>query len=325
MRPPRRRFLQTAAAAVAAPLLPSAARGETWPARPIHLVVAVAPGGGADIVARLIGQWLSERLGQSVIVENRPGAGNNVGTEYVVRAPPDGYTLLSVAVAAAINATLFDNLSFNFLRDVAPVAGTLTVPNVVYVNPRVPARTLPEFIAFAKARPGKINMASAGAGTSSHMAGELFKMMAGVDLVHVPYRGQGPAMTDLLGGHVEAMFATTPGTTGYIATGALRALAVTTATRAESLPDIPAIAEFLPGYEASQWYGVGAPRGTPPEILDRLNREINAIITDPKNKARLADLGGAALTGSVADFGRLLAGETEKWAKVVKFSGAKPD
>ena len=320
-----RRRLLTVAAAAAAPITPRIARAQNWPARPVRLIVAVAPGGGADIVARLMGQWLSERLGQPVVIENRPGAGNNVGTEVVVRAPPDGYTLLSVAVAAAINATLYDRLSFNFLRDIAPVAGTISVPNVAYVHPSVPAKTLPEFIAYAKANPGKLNMASAGNGTSSHMAGELFKMMAGVDIVHVPYRGQGPALTDLLGGHVQAMFATTPGTTDYIATGELRALAVTTAARAEALPNIPVVGDFLPGYEASQWYGIGAPRDTPVDIVARLNREINAILADPVNKTRLADLGGAALSGSPAAFGKLVADETEKWAKVVKFSGAKPD
>ena len=286
-----------------------------------HRSSAFAPGGGADIIARLIGQWLSERLGQPFIIENRPGAGSNIATEAVVHAPADGYTLLLVSPANAINATLYDKLNFNFIRDIAPVAGIIRVPNVMVVNPSVPAKTVPEFIAYAKANPGKLNMASAGIGTAPHVAGELFKMMAGVDMVHVPYRGDGPALTDLIGGQVQVMFAAMPSSIEYIRAGKLRALAVTTATRSEALPDIPTVGDFVPGYEASGWYGIGAPKNTPAEIIDKLNKEINAGLADPKIKARLADLGGTVLPGSPADFGKLIADETEKWAKVIKFAG----
>jgi tripartite-type tricarboxylate transporter receptor subunit TctC len=301
------------------------AQAQTYPTRPVRLIVAVAAGGGADIVTRLMGQWLSERLGQQFIVENRPGGGTNIGTEMVARAPGDGYTLLLVNLTHAINATLYEKLNYNFVRDIAPVAGIIGVSNVVEIYPSVPARSMPEFIAYAKANPGKINMGSAGNGSSSHMAGELFKMLAGVNLVHVPYRGQGPAMTDLLGGQLQVIFATTPGTTEYVRIGKLRALAVTTRARAEALPEVPTVADFVPGYEASQWYGFGAPKNTPPEIIERLNKAVNAALVDPKMKARLADFGGTVMPGSPADFGKLIAEETEKWGKVVKFAGIKAD
>jgi tripartite-type tricarboxylate transporter receptor subunit TctC len=321
----RRQFLHLAAGAATLPAASRIAQAQTYPTRPVRLIVAVAAGGGADIVTRLMGQWLSERLGQQFIVENRPGGGTNIGTEMVVHAPADGYTLLQVNLAHAINATLYDKLNYNFLRDIAPVAGIVGVSNVVEIHPSVPAKTLPEFIAYAKANPGKINMGSAGNGSSSHMAGELFKMLAGVNLVHVPYRGQGPAMTDLLGGQLQVIFATTPGTTEYVRIGKLRALAVTTRARAEALPEVPTVADFVPGYEASQWYGFGAPKNTPPEIIERLNKAVNAALADPKMKARLADFGGTVMPGSPADFGKLIAEETEKWGKVVKFAGIKAD
>ncbi|HEV7983117.1 MAG TPA: tripartite tricarboxylate transporter substrate binding protein [Xanthobacteraceae bacterium] len=325
MKTPRRQFLRLAAGAAALPAVSRLAQAQAYPTRPVRLIVAVAAGGGADIVTRLMGQWLSERLGQQFIVENRPGGGTNIGTEMVVHAPADGYTLLQVNLAHAINATLYDKLNYNFLRDIAPVAGIVGVSNVVEIHPSVPAKTLPEFIAYAKANPGKINMGSAGNGSSSHMAGELFKMLAGVNLVHVPYRGQGPAMTDLLGGQLQVIFATTPGTTEYVRIGKLRALAVTTRARAEALPEVPTVADFVPGYEASQWYGFGAPKNTPPEIIERLNKAVNAALVDPKMKARLADFGGTVMPGSPADFGKLIAEETEKWGKVVKFAGIKAD
>jgi tripartite-type tricarboxylate transporter receptor subunit TctC len=324
----RRQFLGLAgvvAGAAGAAVFAHPAYALDYPLRPVRIVVAVAPGGGADIVARLIGQWLSERLGQQFIVENRPGGGTNIGTEMVVRAPADGYTLLLVNLTHAINATLYERLNYNFVRDIAPVAGIIGVANVVEVHPSVPAKTIPEFIAYAKANPARINMGSAGNGSSSHMAGELFKMMAGVNLVHVPYRGQGPALTDLLGGQIQVIFATTPGTTEYVRISRLRALAVTTATRAAALPDVPTVAEFVPGYESSNWYGIGAPRNTPAEIIDKLNREINAALADPRMTARFADLGGTVLPGPPADFGNLVAEETGKWAKVVKFSGVRPE
>jgi tripartite-type tricarboxylate transporter receptor subunit TctC len=324
----RRQFLElagAAAGAAGAAVFARPAYALDYPVRPVHIVVAVAPGGGADIVARLIGQWLSERLGQQFIVENRPGGGTNIGTEMVVRAPADGTTLLLVNLTHAINATLYERLNYNFVRDIAPVAGIIAVANVVEVHPSVPAKTIPEFIAYAKANPGRINMGSAGNGSSSHMAGELFKMMAGVNLVHVPYRGQGPALTDLLGGQIQVIFATTPGTTEYVRIGKLRALAVTTATRAAALPDVPTLAEFVPGYESSNWYGIGAPRNTPAEIIDKLNREINGALADPRMMARFADLGGTVLPGPPADFGNLVAEETAKWAKVVKFAGIRPE
>jgi tripartite-type tricarboxylate transporter receptor subunit TctC len=325
MKLPRRQFLHLAAAAAALPAITRVARAQAYPARPVHIVAGFAAGGGVDITARLIGQWLSERLGQTFITENRPGAGGNIGTESVVNAPADGYTLLLATVPNAVNATLYEKLNFNFVRDIAPVAGIIRVPQVVLVHPSVPAKTLPEFIAYARANPGKVNMASAGNGSAPHMAGELFNVMAGVNMVHVPYRGQGPALTDLLGGQVQVLFATTPGTTDYVKTGKLRGLAVTTAARAQVLPDLPTVGDFVPGYEASQWYGMGAPGNTPAEIVDRLNREVNAALADSKMKARFADIGGEALAGSPAAFGRLIAEETEKWGKVVRAANLKPE
>jgi tripartite-type tricarboxylate transporter receptor subunit TctC len=300
----------------------------------VRLIVPIAPGGASDITARLIGQWLSERLGQPFIIENRPGGGNNIGTEAVVRAPADGYTLLLCGITNATNATIYDKLNFNFLRDIAPVAGVSRGTFVLLVNPSVPAKSLPEFIAYAKANPRKVNMASAGNGSAPHVAGELFKMMAGIDMVHVPYRGGGPALTDLIAGQVQVMFDRTGradlrhaavSSIESIRAGRLRALAVTTATRSDALADIPTVAEFLPGYEASIWYGVGMPTGTPAEIIGKLNKEINTALADPRMKARLADLGGTVLVGSPADFGKLLADETEKWGKVIRAANIKPE
>jgi tripartite-type tricarboxylate transporter receptor subunit TctC len=321
----RRKFLQLAGAVAASPALLRRAAAEDYPARPVRIVAGFAAGGGVDITARLIGQWLADRLGQSFVVENRPGAGGNIGTEAVVNAAADGYTLLLATVPNAVNASLYEKLNFTFIRDIAPIAGIIRVPMVILLNPSVPATTVPEFIGYAKANPGKVNMASAGNGSAPHMAGELFKMMAGVNLVHIPYRGQGPALTDLLGGDVQVLFATAPGTTDYIRTGKLRALAVTSAARADVLPELPTVADFVPGYEASQWYGLAAPRNTPAEIVGRLNREINAAIADPGMKARLAAIGGEPLPGSSAEFGRLIAEETDKWAKVVRAAGIKPE
>ena len=323
MKLPRRQFLHLVAGAAALPAAPRIARAQTFPTRPVHVIAGFAAGGGVDITARLIGQWLSERLGQSFVTENRPGADGNIGTELVVNAPPDGYMLLLATVPNAVNATLYKNLNFNFIRDIAPVAGIIRVPMVVLVHPSVPARTIPEFITYAKANPGKINIASAGTGSAPHMAGELFNFMAGVKLVHVPYRGQGPALTDLLGGQVQALFATSPGTIDYIRTGKLHALAVTTASRADVLRDLATVGDFVPGYEASQWYGVGAPKRIPAEIVDKLNKEINAAFVDTRMKARFSDIGGEPLAGSPGEFGKLIANETEKWASVVKFTGIK--
>jgi tripartite-type tricarboxylate transporter receptor subunit TctC len=320
---PRREFVRLAAAAAVVPALPRLASAQAYPTRMVRIVVGFAAGGGVDITARLIGQWLSERLGQSFVVENRPGADGNLGTEAVINAPGDGYTLLLATVPNAVNATLYPKLSFNFMRDTAPVAGVIRVPMVVLIHPSVPAKTIPEFITYAKANPGRINMASAGTGSAPHMAGELFKTMADVDLVHVPYRGQGPALTDLLGGQVQISFATAPGTADYIRTGKLRALAVTTASRADVLRDLPTVGSFLPGYEASQWYGLVAPKRTPPDAIDALNRAVNAAFADPKMSARFTEIAGEPLAGSPADLGRVIADETEKWAKVVKFVGIK--
>jgi len=321
----RRRFVNLAGAAVSACLVSRLARAQTYPTRPLRWIVGFAAGGSTDILARVIGQWLSERLGQPIVIENRPGAGSNIATETVVNAPADGYTLLMISPAHAVNATLYDRLNFNFIRDIAPVAGISREANVMVVNPSFPAKTVAEFIAYAKANPGKINMASSGNGTSVHVAGELFKMMAGVMMMHVPYRGAGPAVTDLLGEQVQVMFAAMPSAIEYVRAGRLRALAVTTATRSQALPDVPTVGDFVPGYEASSWYGVGVPRNTPADIIDRLNKEINAGLADRKLKSRLGDLGGTMLAGSPAEFGKLIADETEKWAKVVKFSGARPD
>jgi tripartite-type tricarboxylate transporter receptor subunit TctC len=325
MKLPRRKFLHLVAGAAALPAVSRIAWAQTYPSRPVRIVVGFPPGGPTDIAARLIGQSLSERLGQQFVIENRPGAGSNIGTEAVVRAPPDGYTLFLAYSANAINATLYDKLNFSFIRDIAPVAAINREPLVMLVNPSFPAKTVPEFIAYAKANPGKINFASGGNGTPPHVSGELFKMMTGVNLVHVPYRGGGPALTDLLGGQVQSMFVAISASIEYVRAGNLRPLAVTTASRSDALPDIPTVGDFIPGYEASTWCGIGAPKGTPAEVIDKLNKEINAGLVDPKVKARLANIGSKALPGSPADFGKLIAEETEKWAKVVKLSGAKPD
>jgi tripartite-type tricarboxylate transporter receptor subunit TctC len=299
MKLPRRQFLHLAAGAAALPAISRIARAQAYPTRPVRIIVSAPPGGAIDILARLMGQWLSEHFGQPVIVESKPGAGTNIGTEFVVRAPPDGYTLLLVASPSAINATPYEHLNFNFLRDIAPIAGIIRVPNIMLVNPSVAAKTVPAFIAYAKANPGKVNFASAGNGTSPHMAGELFKMMAGVDMVHVAYRGEAPALTDLLGGQVQVMFATATASIEHIRAGKLQALAVSTATRFDVLPDLPTVGSFVPGYEASAFFGVSAPRDTPAEIIDKLNKEINAALADPKIKARLDNLGGAVLAGSL--------------------------
>jgi tripartite-type tricarboxylate transporter receptor subunit TctC len=296
-----------------------------YPTKPVRWIVGYPAGGSTDILARLIGQWLSVRLGQQFIIENRPGAGNNLGTEQVVRAAPDGYTILLVNPANAINTTLYEKLSFNFVRDIAPVAGLIRVPNVMEVNPSVPAKTVSEFIAYAKANPGKINMASSGNGTSIHMSGELFKMMTSLAMQHVPYRGSAPMLTDLLAGQVQVTFDNMPSSIEHIRAGKLRALAVTTAMRSEALPDVPVVADFVPGYEASAWFGLGAPKGTPPEIIELLNKEVNAAVADPNIRARLVDMGGMMINGTPAEFGKIIVEETEKWAKVVKFSGAKPE
>jgi tripartite-type tricarboxylate transporter receptor subunit TctC len=316
---------KASAGAAALPALSRVARAQAYPTRPVRLVVGWAAGVAPDTIGRLMAQWLSERLGQQFVMDNRPGATGNLATEAVVRAPADGYTLLSLGSPNAINATLYEKLNFNFVRDIAPVSGIIREPLFIEVHPSFPAKTVPEFIAYAKASPGKINMASAGNGTATHVAGELFKMMAGINMVHVPYRGGAPALTDLLGGQVQVFFAPISASIEYIKTAKLRALAVTTATRSEVLPDIPTLDEFVPGFEASFWHGLGAPKNTPPDIIDKLNKEINAALADPKMKARLAELGGTPFPGSPADFGKLIADETEKWSKVVKFSGAKPD
>ena len=325
MKLPRRQFLHLAAGAAALPAVSRFAWAQAYPSRPVRIIVPAAPAGPTDILARLMGQWLSERLGQSFVIENRPGGGNNIGTEAVVRAPADGYTLLMAATPNAVNATLYDKLSFNFLRDIAPVASVIRAPYVIAVNPTVAAKTIPELIAYAKANPGKLSMGSTGTGSGAHMAGELFKMMAGVDMVHLPYCGGGARLTDLLGGQVQVMFVSTVSSIEHIKTGRLRALAVTTATRSDEMPDIPTVGEFVLGYEASAWFGVGAPKNTPSQIIDKLNEAINAGLADPKIKARLADLGGTPLVGSPAEFGKLIADETEKWGKVVKFTGIKAD
>ena len=319
-----RRWLLSLAGAAAALTIPRPLRAEAYPSRPVRLVAPFAAGGPTDLVARLTGQWLSERLGQQFIVENRPGAGGTIGTEVVARAAPDGYTLLQVATYNVVNAALYDNLSFSFVRDITPIASMMSVPLVMVANPSIPAKTVPEFIAYAKANPGKVNMASSGIGATPHVAGELFKMMAGVDMVHVPYRGAGPAFADLIGGQVQVMFDFIPSSVEYVRGGKLRALGVTSATRAAALPDVPTLGEFVPGYEASGWFGLGAPKGTPGEIVDALNKQMNEILGDEKVKARLADLGGTPLAGSPADFAKLIGVESEKWARVVKFSGAKP-
>jgi tripartite-type tricarboxylate transporter receptor subunit TctC len=325
MKLPRRQLLHLAAGLASLPALSHFAWAQTYPAKPVRLVVGYAAGGGNDIAARIMGQWLSERLGQPFIFENRPGAGTNIATEAVVNAPPDGYTFLLVNTAGAINATLYEKLNFNFIRDITPVAGIMRVPLVMEVNPSFPAKTVPEFITYARANHGKVNIASGGIGSAGHVSGELLKMMTGVDMIHVPYRGAAPALTDLLGGQVQVLFDTIPASIEYIRAGRTRPPAVTTVTRSEALPNIPTMGESVPGYEASTWYGVGAPRNTPAEIVDKLNKEINAGLADPKMKARLADLGGTLMAQSPAEFGKLITADTEKWAKVVKFSGARPN
>src|SRR5215470_10633184 len=321
----RRKFSRLTAGAAALPAFSRFARAQAYPTRPVRIMVGFAPAGATDIFTRLISQWLSERLGQQFVVENRPGAATNLAAEAVVRAPPDGYTLLGFDVAAAFNATLYDKLSFNFIRDIAPVAGFARVPQIMTVNPSVPARTVPEFIAYAKANPGKIAMATAGNGSPMHMAGELFKMMSAVDLVHVPYRGAGPAVIDLLSGQVQVAFVTVAASIEHIRTDKLRALAVTSAMRSEALPNIPTISEFVPGYEASYWAGLGAPKSTPAGLIETLNQEVNAGLADAKLQARIADLGGMALPGSPADFGKLIAEETEKWGKLIRAANIKPE
>jgi tripartite-type tricarboxylate transporter receptor subunit TctC len=322
---PRRRFLRLAAGAAAAPMLAPVAWAQAYPSRPVRIIVGFPPGGAADITARLMGQWLSERLGQPFVVENRPGAGTNIATEAVAKAAPDGYTLLLVSVANTVNATLYEKLNFDFIRDVAPVAGLIRGPLVMELNPSVPAHTIPEFIAYAKANPGKINMGSAGNGTPGHMAGELFKMSTGLDLVHVPYRGAAPALTDLLAGQVQLVFDNLPTSLEYIRAGKVRALAVTTATRSEAVPEMPTVSEFVPGYEVSSWFGIGAPKSASAEIVDKLNADINAGLADPNMKARIADMSSVPLPLTPAALGKLIVEETEKWAKVVKFSGARPN
>ncbi len=325
MKLPRRRFLHLAAGAAALPTVSRFAWAQAYPSRPVRLVIGYPPGGSADITARLTGQWLSERLGQPVVIESRPGAATNLATEAVVRAPPDGYTLLLVAPANAINATLYDKLNFNFLRDIVPVSGIIRFPNVVVVNPSLPIKTIPELIAYAKANPGKLNMASSGNGSTIHMSGELFKMLTDINMVHVPYRGGAPALTDLIAGQVHVMFDNVPTSAEHVKAGKLRGLAVTSTARSEVLPDLPTVADFLPGYEASAWYGLGVPKNTPDEVIDKVNKGMNAVLADPKSQARFAELGASLLPGSPAEFGKLVADETEKWGKVVKFAGVKPD
>jgi tripartite-type tricarboxylate transporter receptor subunit TctC len=325
MKLPRRKFLHLAAGAAALPTVSRIAKAQTYPTRPARIVVGFAAGGGADISARTLGQWLTERLGQQFIVEDRPGAGSNIATEAVVRALPDGYTLLEVTVANAIGATLYDNLSFNFIRDIAPVAAISRGALVMVVKPSFPARTVREFIDYAKANPGKINMATSGSGTGTQVAGELFRMMAGIEMTQVPYRGGAPAITAVIGGQVQVFFSPLPEPIEQIKAGNLRALAISTASRWEGFPDLPTMGEFVPGYEASTFYGIGAPKNTPTEIIEKLNKEINAALDDATMRARIADLGGTVLPGSSADFAKFIAAETEKWAKVVKFAGLKPE
>jgi tripartite-type tricarboxylate transporter receptor subunit TctC len=325
MKLPRRQFLYLAATAAALSAVSDVARAQSYPTRPVRIIVGAAPSGTYDIMARLIGQWLSERLGQPFIIENRPGAGTTIGTEAVVKAPPDGYTLLLVGAAAVTSALLYDKLSFNLIRDIAPVAAISREPHIIVVNPSVPAKTVPDFIAYAKGNPGKISMASGGMGTAAHLSGELFKIMTGVNMLHVPYRGIAPALTDLLGGEVHVMSAPMSASIEHIRAGKLRALAVTTATRSEMLPDVPTVGEFVPGYEASTWSGVGAPKATPAEIVEKLNQEINAALANHKIKARLADLGSAPLGGSATDFGKLITDETAKWGKVIRVLNIKAE
>jgi tripartite-type tricarboxylate transporter receptor subunit TctC len=324
MKLPRRQFLHLAAGTASLLALSRIAWGQTYPSRPVRLIVGFAPSGGNDIVARLIAQWFTERLGQSFVVDNRPGGGSNIGTEAVVNAPPDGYTLLLVSAANAINASMFDKLNFNFIQDIGAVGGLISVPSIILLHPSVQVRTVPEFITYAKHNPGKLSMASGGTATTTHLAGELLKMMAGIDMLHVPYRGTGPAITDLLGGQVQVMFGSAPSSVQYIKSGQLRGLAVTSPKRLATLPDLPTVGESVPGYEASQWYGIGVPKATPAPIVDLLNKEINAFLADPKMKAKLVDLGGTELPGSPAEFTKMIAAETVKWSRVVKFANVKP-
>jgi tripartite-type tricarboxylate transporter receptor subunit TctC len=325
MKIPRRRFLQFAAAAASLAALSHTASAQTYPTRSVRIIVATSAGGSTDIVARVIGQWLTERLGQPFVVENRPGGGNNIGTEAAVRAPADGYTLFMANTVNAINTTLYQNLSYNFTTDMAPVAILQRSPLLMQVNPSLPARTVPEFIAYAKANPGTINMGSGGNGATGHVSGELFRMMAGIKMVHVPYRGEALALTDLIAGQVQIVFATVGSSIQYVRAGQLRALAISTATRSDALPEVPPLADFLPGYEASSWNGLCTPKNTPAEIIERLNKEINTALADPKIKTRFAELGAPAIGGPAADFARIIADDTERWAKVIKFSGAKPN
>jgi tripartite-type tricarboxylate transporter receptor subunit TctC len=320
---PRRTFLHLAAGAVALPAVSRITQAQGYPSRPVRWIVGYTPGGGNDIFARLMGQWLQERLGQPFVIENRPGAGSNIATEVVVNAPADGYTLLLANFANASNASLYGNLKFDFIRDITPIAGIVRVPNLMLVNLSVSPKTVPEFVAFAKANPGKVNMGSAGIGSTGQLAGELLKMMAGVDFTHVPYRGNAPALTDLLGGQVQLLFASLPSSIEYVKTGKLRGLAVTSAMRSEASPDLPTVAEFVPGYEVSSWYGIGSPKNTPAAVVETLNREVNAGLADPKLKAQLADQGGLGMAGSPADFSKLIADETEKWAKVIRSANIK--
>ena len=321
----RRTFVYLALGAAVLPLVPRNASGQIYPTRPVRLICAFPAGGPNDTLARLIGQWLSERLGRPFVVENRPGAATNIATEAVVRAPPDGYTLLLVAQVNAINVTLYERLNFNFIRDIAAVAGIMRVPSILEVNPSVPVHTVPEFIAYAKANPGRLNMASAGNGTSSHLSGELFKIMTGVDILHVPYRGAAAALTDLIAARVQVYFDLMPNSIAHVRSGKVRPLAITTTTRSGALPDLTSVGDFVPGYEVNTWFGVGAPRGTPADIVDKLNEEINAALADPQMKARLAELGGTVLAGTPADFEKLIADETEKWARVIRAANIKPD
>jgi tripartite-type tricarboxylate transporter receptor subunit TctC len=325
MKLPRRRFLSLAAGAAGLPALSRIAWAQTYPSRPVHLIVGYAAGGPTDIAARLVGQWLSERLGQQFVIENRPGAGTNIATEMVVRAPADGYTLLLISLSNSVNATLYDKLTFNFIRDIAPIAGIMRTVQVMVVGPSFPAKTLPEFIAYAKANPGKINMATAGSGSPPHIYGELFNTMAGVNLIPVAYRGGGPALVDLFGGQVQVLFESILTSMPYIKAGTLRPLAVTSATRSAALPDVPSVGEFVPGYEAGGFYGVGAPKDTPTEIIDRLDGAINAVLADPKNQAHMVELGGAPMPMTSSELGKLISDETEKWGKVIQTAGMKAD
>jgi tripartite-type tricarboxylate transporter receptor subunit TctC len=320
----RRKFLHLAASSTVLPVLPRTARAQTYPSRPVHIIVPYAAAGPNDIVARVVCQWMSEHLGQPFVIENRPGAGSNIGTEVVVHAPPDGYTVLVVSSSHAINATLYDKLNFNFIRDIAPVASIVRVPNVMVVNPSFPARSVREFIDYGKANPGKLNFGSSGVGASNHMSGELFKFMTGLDLMHVPYRSSGPALTDLVGGQVQVMFDAIASAVEHIRGGRLRPLGVTTATKADALPEVPVIADAVPGYEVSNWFGFGMPRNTPADVVMAFNKAVNAAIADPKLKARLAELGGILMPGSPADFGKLIGEETEKWGKVIRSANIKP-